>query len=327
MASNAAPTPAIESRHAWSEQGVLHTLLPGVHGLRMPLPYALAEINLWLLEDEQGHWMIDSGLHAPESLRLWRQLHETDRRVAEVSQLLIGHHHPDHIGLGAWLSEQFHWPVAMSAPALTAAQQTQRLMGREGMDAAVDFYAGLGAETAYQALQQLGALYQRGVPALPTPQQWLADGQILTIGAHAWRVLEDPGHAPGHLSLYCAELKLLIAGDLVLPHISANVGLWPDQPDTDPLADYLASLDRLAELPPETLVLPSHGQPYVGLHRRIEALRDLHLQRVAQLAALSQVTEQQALARLFPQAQQPVDRLFALAELLAYGRYLEQRGG
>ena len=70
---------------------------------------------------------------------------------------------------------------------------------------------------------------------------------------------------------------MLISGDQVLPKISPNVSVQPHEPDGDPLARFLASLDKLrAAVPPETLVLPSHNLPFFGLHARIDALAAHH---------------------------------------------------
>src|SRR5262249_20508675 len=73
--------------------------------------------------------------------------------------------------------------------------------------------------------------------------------------------------------LYCPELQLLIAGDQVLPGISSNVSVSPTEPDADPLADWLASIEKIRrEVPNEVLVLPAHNEPFRGLHERLNQL-------------------------------------------------------
>ena len=96
----------------------------------------------------------------------------------------------------------------------------------------------------------------------------------MQIGAHAWRVVTGNGHSPEHACLHCPELKLLISGDQILPRISSNVSVYPIEPDGDPMADWLASLDKLQrEVPDDVLVLPSHNECFRGLHARIDRLR------------------------------------------------------
>ena len=124
-----------------------------------------------------------------------------------------------------------------------------------------------------EALAARGNTYRRGVPELPHTFERLLDGDRLRMGGTQWRVLEGHGHSPEHASLYSTERSVLISGDMLLPRISTNVSVWPVEPDGDPLGRFLASLDRLAELPSGTLVLPSHGLPFVGIAARVEQLR------------------------------------------------------
>jgi glyoxylase-like metal-dependent hydrolase (beta-lactamase superfamily II) len=86
-------------------------------------------------------------------------------------------------------------------------------------------------------------------------------------------VITGFGHSPEHASLYCEELRVLISGDMVLPRISTNVSVFAIEPEGNPLQLYLDSLGKFADLPDDTLVLPSHGKPFRGLHTRIAQLR------------------------------------------------------
>ena len=88
------------------------------------------------------------------------------------------------------------------------------------------------------------------------------------------------GHAPEHACLYCAEARILISGDQVLPRISPNVSVWPQEPSANPLALFLSSLDKFRHLPEDTLVLPSHDWPFYGLHGRLDDLALHHQQRL-----------------------------------------------
>jgi len=114
------------------------------------------------------------------------------------------------------------------------------------------------------------------VPAVPRQYRRLLDGQVLRIGAHDWRCIAGYGHAPEHISLYCAALGVLISGDMILPRISTNISVIDLEPEADPLPLFLASIARLRELPEGTLVLPSHGKPFTGLHERVNQLTQHH---------------------------------------------------
>jgi glyoxylase-like metal-dependent hydrolase (beta-lactamase superfamily II) len=131
--------------------------------------------------------------------------------------------------------------------------------------------------------------YPSLVPAVPAAYTRLQDGQRVTIGGREWRVITGFGHSPEHVSLYAEEGRLLISGDMVLPRISTNVSVFAVEPEGNPLAQYLASLDKFADLPEDTLVLPSHGKPFRGLHLRIAQLRAHHNARLEEVRAACSV--------------------------------------
>src|ERR1041384_5853822 len=91
---------------------------------------------------------------------------------------------------------------------------------------------------------------------------------------------------------------LLIAGDMLLPRISTNVSVWPVEPDGDPLGDFLSSLDRFLELDPRTLVLPSHGRPFRGIHPRVAELKAHPAARLEEVARVCE--REKTAAELLP---------------------------
>jgi glyoxylase-like metal-dependent hydrolase (beta-lactamase superfamily II) len=103
------------------------------------------------------------------------------------------------------------------------------------------------------------------------------------IGGKTWRVVTGFGHSPEHCALHCEETGVLISGDMVLPRISTNVSVFDIEPEGSPLALYLESLGRYEAMPEDTLVLPSHGKPFRGMHTRIGQLRDHHDARLAEV--------------------------------------------
>jgi glyoxylase-like metal-dependent hydrolase (beta-lactamase superfamily II) len=104
------------------------------------------------------------------------------------------------------------------------------------------------------------------------------------MGNHQWNVIVASGHSSEHACLFCEELNIFICGDILLPRISPNVSVLPNQPDGNPLADWFESLEKIKTLLPEdVLVLPSHGYPYRGAHERIKELIDEHHLRLDKL--------------------------------------------
>lgn len=302
---------------------------PGIFWLRMPLPFALDHINLWLVADRVGWTIIDTGYAIPAAMAAWDRIFADHLGGRPISRILVTHYHPDHIGLAEWLAVRWQAPLWITEKEWLYA----RMMSRESNDferLRRDYARRAGLdETASKFFGDHEASYRRGVPAVPAAFHRLADGALVDIDGRQWRVVVGEGHAPEHACLHCAELGVLIAGDQVLPKISPNISLQPHEPEGDPLARYLSSLARLREaVAPDTLVLPSHDLPFFGLHPRIDALAAHHRARCAAIVAGCE--RPQSAADLLPLLfRRPLDRhqtAFALGEALAHLRYLENQG-
>src|SRR6266498_2448130 len=102
----------------------------------------------------------------------------------------------------------------------------------------------------------------RGVVVVTPPDVLLSDGDRPDVPGWQLLAVHTPGHTPGHLCFYEERTGLLLSGDHVLPRITANVSLHP-QSGSDPLGDYLASLERLRKYA-DSLVLPAHEWRFEG---------------------------------------------------------------
>jgi glyoxylase-like metal-dependent hydrolase (beta-lactamase superfamily II) len=305
------------------------TIAPGVEWLRMPLPFALDHINLWLLEDGPGWTIVDAGYAMPETTAQWDRIFAGRLRGLPVTRIIVTHHHPDHIGLAGWLSERWQAPLWTTEKEWLFA----RLMSRGADDSRKlrrDFARRAGQdESASKLFAEHHYGYRRGVPSVPPSFQRLAEGSVVEIGGREWRVITGEGHSPELACLYCAETSILISGDQVLPKISPNVSVQAHEPDSDPLSRFLRSLDRLrGAVPAETLVLPSHNLPFFGLHTRIGDLAAHHRARCAEIMAAC--ARPQSATELLPVLfRRPLDRhqmAFALGEALAHLNYLTGLG-
>lgn len=269
--------------------GTTLELAPGIQWIRMALPFALDHINLWLLRDNyqgrDGWTVVDCCISRDESKAQWEQIFANELAGLPIVRVLVTHMHPDHVGLAHWLCERWAAPLWMSATDYNAARLGSQTTTGFGGEAAAKFFAAHGL-TDPEAMSQIRArvnYFPNLVPAMPGSFKRLIDGQSLVIGGRDWRCISGYGHAPEHMALYCAELKLLISGDMVLPRISTNVSVFDVEPESDPLTLFLASIDKFRALPPDTLVLPSHGKPFTGLHTRIDQLHQHHQERLAEV--------------------------------------------
>ena len=309
--------------------GVARLVAPGVWWLRMPLPFALNHVNLWLLEDRDGWVQVDTGLGDAPTRALWEQHFETTFGERTLARVIATHYHPDHFGNAAWLAQRWGCPVAMPEAEYLTAHAVAEDRAGYGIEATCALFRahGLSAEQL-AALSGRGNTYRRGVPTLPVVHERLLAGDEIAIGAHRWQVIAGHGHSPEHAALYCADSGVLISGDMLLPQISTNVSVWPVEPEGDPLERFLASLDRFDALPADTLVLPSHGLPFSGIPIRTGMLRAHHAARLTELeaAARQPITAAQALPLLFRRALDTQQVLFAMGEAIAHLNHLWRAG-
>ena len=304
-------------------------IAPGVWWLRMPLPFALDHINLWLLEDGPGWAIVDTGYATAETKSLWRRIFGEHLGRLPVTRVLVTHYHPDHIGLADWLTRRCRVPLWITEREWLYA----RVMSQGADDLAPlrrSFARSAGLdETASEIFEHRQNSYRRGVPSVPASFQRLQDGTTIEIGGREWRVIVGEGHAPELACLYCAETGVLIAGDQVLPKISPNISVQAFEPDGDPLACYLSSLVKLREaVPADTLVLPSHNLPFFGLHARIASLAAHHKARCDEViaACATPKSAMQLVPVLFRRTLDPHQLGFALGEALAHLNYLMHQG-
>jgi glyoxylase-like metal-dependent hydrolase (beta-lactamase superfamily II) len=306
--------------------GEVAEVAPGICWLRMKLPFHLDHVNLWLLEDGEGWTVIDTGIATPETRQAWETVFATGLAGRPITRLLVTHFHPDHIGLSGWLVDRWRVPFLMSETEYLLARLLNLDNSPESAAEAYRFYHAAGLDPALaQDFADRGNPYPRRVPSVPRTHQRLQDGQIVSIGKRRWRVMTAGGHAPEHVSLYCEQDRIFIAGDQILPRISPNVSVWPLEPEGNPLRHYLDSLDRMRrELPSDTFVLPSHNLPFYGLWERAEDLLHHHRDRLSEVVAacVRPQTAAEVVPVLFRRHLDTHTLGFALGEALSHIRLL-----
>lgn len=266
--------------------GSTRPIAPGVRWVRMAVPFPPEHINLWLIEDGEGWAIVDCGLGLEETRQAWEQVFARELDGRPVTRILVTHFHPDHLGQGTWLAARWDTDVWMTEGEWMTARGVHAPTSDSDLDIKVAHYRRNGVPEDRIATFRTppNAFYRSMVPTVPGRFVRMRGGERLRIGAHDWDVIIGRGHAPEHACLHARELGVLICGDILLPRISPNVSVWPTEPYGDPLADFLDALRGFDPLPPDTLVLPAHGQPYRGVHARLAELRGHHAERLDKLA-------------------------------------------
>jgi len=309
------------------EPGDVLDVAPGIRWLRMGLPFALDHINLWLLRDRQGGaegWtIVDCGIASADTKQAWEQVFANHLDGLPVLRVICTHMHPDHIGLADWLCERFGCRLWISAADWATARIAVKSTTGVGGDAAADFFAshGLNDPEMVDKVRRRANHFAQLVPRVPAAYHRLFDGMEVEIGGHPWRCIVGYGHAPEHIALHAPSRGVLIAGDMVLPRISTNVSGHDIEPEANSLQLYLDSIGKLLALPAETLVLPSHGKPFVGLHQRIDQLIEHHGERYAEVMAACAEAPQSAADLLPVLFKRPLDlhqTTFAIGEAIAH---------
>ena len=266
--------------------GEVKTVADGILWFRLPLPFRLNHINIFLIEDGDGWAVLDTGIGNDETRQIWEGLVSGPLRDRRLTRLIVTHLHPDHIGLAGWLCRRFDLPLFTSQNSYLGCLNVSLSPGALDAKPYRDFYRehGLSQELTDQVVTR-GHNYLTQVDSLPPTFTRIVHGDTLKIGGRGFSVLTGDGHAPEQVMLHSPSDSLFLAADQVLARITPNVSVWAVEPEQNSLGEYLASLASLTTtLPYDVLVLPGHGVPFYGLKTRIKQLADHHEERCGLIA-------------------------------------------
>lgn len=308
--------------------GVLTEIAPGILCLRMPLPIALDHINLFLLKAGEGWLIVDTGPATAEAIAIWESLFAGPFADVKISGVVCTHFHADHSGLARMLCERSGTPLLMTPREYFWRLAWPGILAEMPAEHAA-FYreAGYPTDLIGEANDFFTTLAM--VQPMPLSFRRLREHDLVPHTDDDWRVLIGHGHSPEHAMLYCSERKVLISGDQLLPQISTNISVTVIDPTAEPLSEWLASLDSLLSIPDDTLVLPAHGLPFVGIQVRVAQLQAHHaltLNRTLAACAHQPCSAYQVSKSLFPKSMKGIAHVLALGESLAHLHHLVRRG-
>ena len=314
----------VDSPAQAAASSTLDNVAPGVLRINSPLPFrGLKQVNLWLLRDGDGWTMIDCGFGSDEVRAQLEAAWSGALGGLPVTRLLVTHFHPDHMGNCAWLAQRWSLRPWMTTPEWMAAQLAYKDMFTDDIESSSAFFVRHGLPEDQIRIYRESFLLYSACVGMPGSYLTLTDGQSLNIGGRSWRVIVGGGHSPALAGFYCAELGVYIAGDQILPKITPNISVVHWEPFGDPLRLYLDSLERLRGIvPDDVLVLPSHREPFRGLHGRIAELEAHHQSRLDFIRALvddrGSLTAAECMKALFGFVLDGQQIYFAMGEALAH---------
>lgn len=293
----------------------------GIHWVRQSLPFVLDHVNCWYLNSPSQSTLVDTGVHNPKSITAM-QAHID--KLGLPDQLLVTHFHPDHSGLAGWFAAQ-GVDVLSHEVEFEIVRRLWSISDKDSGEYYANWYRqhGIVGDAIDQARKR-GNRYKKMLSEPPAQCNYLAAGESVLLGDKPYEVKVGRGHAPSMIMLFESEAKVLIAADQVLPAISPNVSWMPNTADQDPLSSFIDTLNELRLLPSDTLVLPSHGLPFYGLHDRIDDLLAHHQQRCDQIlnACVTPQSASDLFSVLFKRELDAQQLSFALGESLAHAKYL-----
>jgi len=304
---------------------------PGILWARIPLPFQLDHVNVYLIEDDGGWAIVDTGTSDEGTRNAWDALFSGALAGMKFTKVIVTHYHPDHIGLAGWLCERFCLPLLTSQTSYLGCINISLNPGAFEDLSYREFYTrhGMSDETANIVSTQ-GHSYLSMVAPLPRTFQRLVKGDELILGGRRFDVLSGDGHAPEQIMLFSSEGHVLLSADQVIAKISPNISVWAVEPDGDPLGLYLRSLRELDRtMPRDTLVLAGHKLPFFGLHRRCRELAEHHEERCQLILDACRASPRMVAdltSVLFKRELDPHQLSFAFSEAHAHTNHLVRRG-
>lgn len=259
-------------------EGMAVEVAPGLLWLRLPLPMALDHVNVFALDDGDGWTLVDTGFASTRAKAIWESLLNGPLSGKPVTRVIVTHYHPDHIGLAGWFQSRGAELVTtrtswLYARMLVLDEQPLPLPQQ------VEFQRRAGVPpdrlARYAATRPFN--FADVVSPLPPGFTCIREGDTITAGGRRWVIRCGDGHAPEQATLWSLDDHLILGGDQLLPGISANIGVYPTEPEADPLSEWLDSCARFQPLAQEDhLVLPGHKLPFTGLPLRLRQMIENH---------------------------------------------------
>ena len=290
--------------------------------IRLPLPWELTSVNVFLFRRREGFLLLDSGIRSGDSLlALESALGSLGADWSAITEIVISHLHPDHVGAAAEIRRRAGAPVRM--PTLESELVKPLGPNRKYFGEAAEFLKQNGVPDEHVDSMRRQASAGKGAFERLLVDGHVDEGDRIDFDGGSVEAISAPGHSPALLCFYCPEQRVLFSTDAILPRVTPNIGVqWFYQ--GDPLGDYMRSLDKLEKLE-ATRIVPSHGRPFEGHREWIDSTRRHHVRRcdtIFDAMGESPVDAYRIAGAVWGEDRSLFDRRAAMSESLSHLRYM-----
>jgi glyoxylase-like metal-dependent hydrolase (beta-lactamase superfamily II) len=303
-----------------------------IHCLPLPTPFHVGPVNVYLIEGEPLT-LLDCGVGTDDSYQaLVTGLAELGYTIHDLEQVIVSHHHTDHLGMAARIIEESG--AQLLAHRYTVPYLETPLTPRERD---LDFFVTISREGGVpDEIIDTFALSMKWVEQFANApvkvKQALSEGDTVRAGDADWHVYHTPGHAGDLICLYEPDSRMMLASDHLLLKISSNPLIEPPpEPDIKQrprrLVEYIHHMQRMAELNP-AIAYPGHGAPVEDVPSLVQQRVDFHHQRAKRILHLFDEGEHnlwQLTEKLFAHVPK-TEKFLALSEVLGHVDILEDQG-
>lgn len=236
-----------------------------VHQIPLPIPYGEKIVFVYLIESEILT-LVDAGIKTKECLDVFcTEIKLLGFQVEDIKRVILTHHHPDHCGMLDYFTHEFE---------ILGHEKNNKFISKSEVHIKWydEFFRTFDKEMGLPEGTVNRLKYVKQVQSLSCQQVltgFLKEGDMIA----GFQVLETPGHASSHISLYRQEDSILIGGDMLLQHITPNPIIEaPENREAKRpkvLLSYLDSLNKLSKLNLKK-VYPGHGDVFENVNEVIE---------------------------------------------------------
>lgn len=297
-----------------------------IYPIIAPSGLALKSINFYLVKQENSLTLIDAGMNDDVCWNaLQKTLKERELSLTDLTGILLTHHHGDHVGLVNRITALHPIPVYAHSKSIPRLKRDTDFLSMR-----IEFYKQLYVEMGCGELgdKQVAYLFN----AVDNNKDQKINGDIKVIKENKllnFDVIHFPGHAPDQVAFFDKKQNLLLAGDLLIEHISSNALVEPDENGNRicTLVDHIDSLNRCLALRANA-VYPGHGniiyQPGPLIEKRLNSI-ETKSRKIFTLLE-SGITTGNELAKTFYKGKYIKEFPLVMSEIIGHLDYLDYKG-